>query len=195
MIQVLIYVNTFCEVNQLKNKYDNTEAKELFEKVYNQYRADIYKFCLVRLKGNVHYAEDCLQNTFLVLYKKYLENESIKQPRAFLYRTADNYVKKCYSEFQKQMSKTVDFDSAENSLFDEQYVIDSNVDYDIISKRIYKVLNADEMMLFTVKYIEDNTIEETAVRLGITKVCAAKRLQRLREKLKPILKENLVKGE
>ena len=61
---------------------------------YEKYFQSIYKYCRVRLGEFSQYAEDCVQDAFLVFYNKLRDGETVEQPRAFLYRTADNFVKR-----------------------------------------------------------------------------------------------------
>ena len=72
-------------------------VQDRFTQIYNEYKGPIYKMCLVRLKDE-NSAEDCMQNAFIVLYKKMLNKEEIENPRAFLYKTAGNFVLKCFDE-------------------------------------------------------------------------------------------------
>ena len=167
---------------------DNRESKKAiqdrFTQIYNEYKSSIFKFCLVRLNGDNDSAEDCMQNAFIVLYKKMLSEEEINNPRAFLYKTAGNFVLKTIEKKAKDSSKTVSISEYEDKIVDEQNEIDSNIDYELLNKRLNAVLTLDEQQLLKYKYIYDFKIDDIAQRLGITKPAAAKRLQRLREKIK-----------
>lgn len=158
--------------------------QDRFTQIYNEYKSSIYKFCLVKLSGDSNSAEDCMQNSFIVLYKKMKNNEEIENPRAFLYKTASNYVLKCIEEKAKENSKTVPISEYEDKAVDSQSIIDSDIDYSILNKKLNDALNPDEQMLLKLKYIDDLTIEQVAGVLNISKPAVAKRLQRLREKIK-----------
>lgn len=163
------------------------EIQDRFTQIYNEYKSPIYKMCLVKLKDKDN-AEDCMQNAFMVLYKKMLNSEEIKNPRAFLYKTAGNFVFKCFDEKAKNNNRIVPITDYEDKLVDEQSKIDSNIDYELLNRQLNAVLTPDERQLLKYKYVYDFTIEETAKRLNISKTAAAKRLQRLREKIKNSVK-------
>ena len=158
--------------------------QDRFTQIYNRYKSSIYKFCLVKLNGDSNSAEDCMQNAFIVLYKKMKNGEEINNPRAFLYKTAGNYVFKCIEEKTKENAKTVPISEYEDKAVDRQNIIDSDIDYSILNQKLNDVLNPDEKQLLKLKYIDDLTIEQVADILNITKPAVAKRLQRLREKIK-----------
>lgn len=158
-------------------------VQDRFTQIYNEYKSPIYKMCLVKLKDKDS-AEDCMQNAFMVLYKKMLSGEEIKNPRAFLYKTSGNFVLKCFEEKTKSNNRIVSISDYEDKLVDEQNKMDSNIDYEMLNKQLNTILTPDEQQLLSYKYIYDFTIEETAKRLNISKTAAAKRLQRLREKIK-----------
>lgn len=165
---------------------DSEKEKALqdrFTQIYNRYKGPIYKMCLVKLKDE-SIAEDCMQNAFIVLYKKMLNGEEIKNPRAFLYKTAGNFVLKSFDERAKQLDRTVSITDYEDRLIDEQNRIDNNIDYELLNKQLNALLTPDEQRLLKLKYIDDLTIEEAAKALDISKAAVAKRLQRLREKIK-----------
>lgn len=163
---------------------DNKKAlQDRFTQIYNEYKSAIYKFCLVKL-GDSSSAEDCMQNAFMVLYKRMLTKEEINNPRAFLYKTASNFVMKAIESRAKESSKTVPISEYEDKAVDNQNNIDSDIDYDLLNKRLNDLLSPDEQKLLKYKYIYDLTIDETAKRLNLTRPAVAKRLQRLREKIK-----------
>lgn len=160
-------------------KIKNSEFTQLYEK----YREEIYRYCYIKLKPNSQTAEDCTQNAFLALYEKLKNGVSIDNPRAFLYKAASNYVLKAYRDNEKHHFNSVPLDDYENKLCDNQYEIDSNIDYALLNKRLLSLLNKDEQELFRLKFIDDLTISQIKDALNISNDAAAKRLQRLRAKL------------
>lgn len=177
------------EVCSLDNDSGKKAIKDRFTQIYDEYRSAIYKFCLVRLRGDSHAAEDCMQNTFIVLYKKMQSKEEIEYPRAFLYRTADNLILKCVSQKVREEKSTVPLDEYEDLAYEErQDEIDSDIDYSVLNRKITAILNEEEQMLFKLKYIDDLTIEQAAAAVSISQTAAAKRLQRIRDKIKNSIK-------
>ncbi|MGN1201932.1 MAG: RNA polymerase sigma factor [Eubacterium sp.] len=167
----------------MDNKDSKKAIQDRFTQIYNEYKSPIFKMCMVKLK-DADNAEDCMQNAFMVLYKRMLNGEEINNPRAFLYKTAGNFVLKCFEANARDNSKIVPISEYEDKLVDEQSKIDSNIDYELLNNRLNAVLTPDEQQLLMYKYIYDLKIDEVATRLSISKTAAAKRLQRLREKIK-----------
>ncbi len=168
----------------MENLNSKKAVEDRFTQIYSDYKSSIYRFCLARLKGYSDRAEDCMQNAFIVLYKKLLNGDEIENPRAFLYKTAQNFVMKCFDEITTENNKIVPLSEHQDKVFDNQNQIDSDIDYEILNKRLNAVLTTDEQQLLRLKYIDDLKIEQVAVIMNITKPAAAKRLQRLREKIK-----------
>lgn len=167
---------------------DNQSGKKALDKtftdIYDQYKSSIYKFCLVKLNGDADIAEDCMQNTFVVFYNKLKNQEQINNPRAYLYSIANNHILKSIEEKTKQQSRIVPIDDYTEKVVDDQQSIDSNIDYDLLNERLSKLLTPDEQQLLKFRYIYDMPIDQIAKQLDLTKSAAAKRLQRLREKIK-----------
>ena len=172
----------------MRNVAENDTINELFTQLYNEHRKAVYKLCLARLSYDERSAEDCMQNAFLVLYKKLSSGEEIVYPKAFLYKTANKFVLKNIYEKQKYNKRYAPLEDYKSQGVDEQYEIDSKLDYDLLEKQISSCLNKSELELLKLKYIDDYTIEQTAEILNISKTAAAKRLQRLREKIKRNIK-------
>lgn len=61
--------------------------KEICEIIIEKYYTDVYKFCLNRLK-NIHAAEECTQEVFLLLFQKRAKLDLTEQLRSWLYESA-----------------------------------------------------------------------------------------------------------
>lgn len=168
----------------MESRDSNKAISDRFTEIYDKYKSSIYKFCLVRLNGDSESAEDCMQNAFMTLYRKLKDKEDIINPRAYLYRIANNYVLKCIEARAKDNSKLVPIDDYTDKASDESNDLDDRLDYELLNERLNKILTNDEQQLLRLKYIYDMKIEQVAAQLGITPQAAAKRLQRLREKIK-----------
>lgn len=158
--------------------------EDRFTQIYNQYKSSIYKFCLVRLNGDNSGAEDCMQNVFMTFYKKLRNNEEITNPRAYLYKIANNYIMKHIETNAKNNSNVLPLEDYTDKVVDNQSDVDSNLDYQLLNERLNKLLTPNEQQLLRLKYIDDLTIEQVAKVLNVNKQTVAKRLQRLRDKIK-----------
>lgn len=168
---------------------EKKKAKEQLVKSYNLHYKALYRFCNARLK-NEYQAEDCVQESFLVLYKKYLQNEKIENEKLFLYKVADNLIK---AQWRKNLKdeKIIDIDSLAEVMVVGTEIFE-RMDFEEFSEKLASVLNETDLLIYRLKYIEDNTIKEIAEKTALSFEAVAKRLSRLREKLK---EEFLEKGE
>ena len=157
------------------------QAKERLAASYNLHYKSLYRFCNSRLK-NEHQAEDCVQECFLVLYKKYMQNEQIENEKLFLYKVADNLIKSQWRKNAKT-EKLLDIDSVAEKLAVESEVY-KNLDFEELSNRRSSVLNENELLVYRLRYVEDKTIKEISEETALSFEAVAKRLSRLRQKLK-----------
>ena len=63
---------------------------KLVSECFKEYRLKLFRYCLARLDGSREDADDCVQDAFLVFQKTLAEGKTVENPRAFLYRTAEN---------------------------------------------------------------------------------------------------------
>lgn len=129
-------------------------------------------------------ADDCVQEAFLVYYNRLLSGESIENPRAYLYRTADNFVKRAVEAYGRSAKRTVPLEEAEE-LHSEDLPFDiENTDYDALAQGLLNTLSEQEKQFYKLKYIERLPLSEIAERLEISPTAAAKRSSRLRQHIK-----------
>ncbi len=148
------------------------------------------------MKCNVEYSEDCVQETFLVAYQKLKGGEEIKNPRAFLYTTATNFIKKKYNEIQKENDSTVNLDEVEYLLGDDTVnIVIDKLDYKELSNRLKNILSEKEEQLFKYRFVDEMQIKSIAKLLDITPANCSLRITRLRRKIIAGLKEYLQKGD
>ena len=158
-----------------------------FEEVYKAYSKSIFNFCMSRLSYNEDYSADCTQQTFLVYYEKLKSGMNIENSRAYLYRIAENYILKKYSEIQKEQQhietsaelETLNVKASDNS---EESILEK-LSYDELITLFKRTLKEDEFKLFSLKYIEGYKIIEIAQKEGITERNCSVKLFRIRKKL------------
>lgn len=162
------------------------QANEKLDMAYKQYYDVLSRFCNVRLK-NQHQAEDCVQEAFLILYKKYLQREEIENVRLFLYKIADNLVKAQWRKNQKE-EHILDIETLSEALAVKEDFFEQ-LDFDELTEKLSAVLNENELLVYKLKYIEDKTIKEISDETGLSFEAVAKRLSRLRIKLRELFQE------
>lgn len=161
------------------------QTTALLQQLYDDYRLKLFNFCLARLSGERESADDCVQEAFLVLNAKLRDGEEIENPRAFLYRTAENFVKRRQEEITKNTKRLVPLETAEEAaVSDEIYseALDS-IDYYTLAQKLIATLDDDEKLLYNLRYIQNTKVEEIALTLKISRPAASMRLIRLKTKI------------
>ena len=163
----------------------NKQTTALLQQLYDEYRLKLFNFCLARLSGERESADDCVQEAFLVLNNKLLGGEKIENPRAFLYRTAENFVKRRQEQIAKEIKRNVPLESAtEAATIDEVFSeAIKNIDYDALAERLIASLDEDEKLLYNMRYRQNTRVDEIALTLNISRPAASMRLVRLKTKI------------
>lgn len=167
-------------------------ASQMLDRDYRLYYANLHRFCNVKLK-NTEQADDCVQECFFVLYERYMKNEEIKNVPGFLYKIADNLIKAQWRENQRA-ENVVQIDSIADTISatEDEY---SDIDYDLLAEKLLCILSQSEKELYRLKYIENKTIKEIATELNTSFDAVAKRLSRLRQKIKEHITEHFKGGD
>ena len=116
-----------------------------------------------------------------------MKGEDIKNVAGFLYKIADNLIKTQWRENQRA-EKTVQIETLSDiipSNRDEH----SDTDYDALAEKLLQTLSDNEKELYKLKYIDNKSIEEISEELKINYQAVAKRLSRLRQKVKELITE------
>lgn len=160
------------------------QADEALKHAYELCFTPLLKYCNVRKGDAAVSADDCVQEAFLVYYNKLLSGETFQNPRAFLYRTADNFLKQAIEQFVRQRDRTVPLEDAEALSAAPLPFEASDLDYDKLAAVLLSELTTEEQALYRMKYIERRPLFEIAELLGISPAAAAKRTSRLRSRIK-----------
>lgn len=161
------------------------QATALLQQLYDDYRLKLFNFCLARLSGERESADDCVQEAFLVLNSKLLDGEKIENPRAFLYRTAENFVKRRQEEIAKEIKRNVPLETATEAATSDEIYVDTldSIDFDALAERLIDTLDDDEKMLYNLRYIKNTRVDEIAIILNISRPAVSMRLMRLKTKI------------
>lgn len=166
-----------------------TFANEKLSAAYRAYGKAIEKFCRLRLGDAVDSADDCVQETFCVYYKKLLAGEEIEQAKAFLYRTADIMVKRAKAEHFKNAKRIVELDEAKEVEAVQTDETAQNLDYDFLKRMLIAKLSEEEQKLYIKKYVERKSLKEIGDELNIPPTTVANRTSRLRSKIRELTQE------
>lgn len=150
----------------------------------------ILKYCLIKLNNDYHVASDVTQEVMITLFKKW---QSLKKDNitAWLYRTADNHIKRYYTKLKKDKQYVI-FDCEQQSVQqfeNEKMKLETGI-YKYIHK-IYKSLDDDEKILFTYRYQQDLTLREISKIMNIPYSTLYDKLRKLKGKIETIIKNVL----
>lgn len=153
-------------------------SNSIYNEMIKRYYKPIFAYCLVKLKNKAS-AEDCTQEVFLWLYKKWGSIKNFDNINAWLHRTADNVIKKYISRNAKETpipDDILDIPIQEN-FFD--------------GNDIAVLIGKDDYDLLLNYYIAGKSSKEIADDLSISETVLRKRIQRIRDKIK----KHLYKGD
>lgn len=176
-------------------KVNIKHCKKLFNKYYDENIEKIKKYCYFKLSDYPDYAEDCVQDTFRVLYEELLKGKSFKYITAFLVKTAGNFVNLKLRDIDKQKNKNISIEGNELELLYEQNFFNDVPDELILKYKdeIISSLEEEEQILLgkTCKYLNDSyrTTKQLAVEYSCSKTNIRQKIYVLRNRIKAIAKE------
>lgn len=156
--------------------------KEIFTKIWHEYRSEMCRFCYANLKGHNGEVEEIVEKAFYLLWKKMSEDETPPVPQAWLYKTIDNLIKMEYRR-QKKDNKYLDFgfDLCANL----QYVVDLDEEMaqQELNRELIKAVNEeltdDDRELIKYLFLENKPHREIAAILGISENAVKQRRFRM----------------
>ena len=170
-------------------------ADEQLEEAFTLYSKSLERFCYTRLGEASEYSSDCVQDTYCLFYSKLLDGEKFQNPRAFLYKTANNMVLKTKEKYFKNAKRTKNLDEAESiaiNVEDEyEQKLDEFIDIEKAKQILIAKLNDSEIELYQMKYVEQKSLKEISSILGIPPTTVAMRTSRLRAKIKDLISPTL----
>lgn len=180
--------------------FNDSSAEALFDEIARRYYRDIYKYCYSRLDFNKEDAEDCTQEAFIVLYKSLPQIKNPDCIAAWLYKTADNFVKRRIAQYGKDKKHLMSYadqsekDQIENSIaYEENFdlLFEEKVDIEKYMRIILAQLSEKELTLWYLYFKENKSIQDICSVLKISKPSASARIYRLKNKLRRIINKTL----
>ena len=161
------------------------QIADLLRRCYDEYRLKLFSFCLARLSGERGSADDCVQEAFLVLHQKLLDGEEIENPRAFLYRTAENFVRRRQEQISKENKRNLPLEDAYETASSEDIYFDivEQIDYEELARQLIENLDDNEKTIYSMRYMKKMRVDEIATELNISRPAASMRLMRLKTKI------------
>ncbi len=159
------------------------ESKETFEKYFNEYYSQVYKYILKRI-SNIADAEDLAMESFISCYKKFDEFDTNKASFAtWLYVVVNNKLKNYYRD-QKQTeeldSEQISFSGIEDEIIEAQYIYGMRQELAIALETLPDI----QRKIIILKYFNNKSSKEIAECMGMTAGNVRVNLTRAIDKLK-----------
>ncbi len=172
--------------NSVKNKAD-----KLLDEYCQNFKTSLYKYAYLRTGHDKDAAEDCVQEAFMVIYKRLCKGEEFEQPKAFLYRTLDNFVKEHNKrvEKQKRINESV---TNETTTFELPILteLDEQSENEII-RIVFNAMQERDKVIYRRRYIDKCSVGDIAKEYGLSVSAVTTRLYRIRQKAEEIITSEL----
>ena len=167
-----------------------------FEKLYREYYAPIFEYCLTKLSFDRDAAAEAADNVFVTVYRKWDRLEIGGNVKYWLYRAADNFIKKQ----QKKKKLTADrfdrfgdageLENRDDLAAKDVYFRSETPEEELIAE-IRDSLPEEYGDLFNMRYVEKKTLEDISSSLGVTYSTLRRRIAKLDIVIKRTVHEKL----
>lgn len=171
----------------------DNRRKEQESKVTERYYNEILSYCRYHLSFDKEASEECTQDVF-VTFLQTCRSKNIYTPRAWLYRTADNFINryKRYLKKQKKLFLTLPYADGRKENLTQQLIYNQNferifyekIDLEKYKNEILKGIKKDELELINLYFKNHVPIKKIAAIYNISENAVSNRLHRLRLKIK-----------
>ena len=142
-----------------------------------QFYAEILRYCQNKLPNDIHGAEDCTQDVFLLLYQKRDEIDFNQNIRGWLYATADRII----SNYQKKQSRILQMLSVDLTKIEDR----SSDSEQAFTSQTFACLSEDELELLKAYYgANKGERQDIAKRYNLTLAQLYKKIHVIRNKLR-----------
>jgi RNA polymerase sigma-70 factor, ECF subfamily len=169
---------THCTDEELMQKIVKGNA-QAFEALYDRYSALMYRFFYRMLGQNAALSQDFTQDIFLKIVEKPTLFDPNRSFKSWIYSVATN---KCKNAFRDKK----DVQSIDNQVFECEENIEFRIDSQVFEAHLMTAIDALEMSVkqcFVLRYLEDLSIREIAVIVGIPEGTVKSRLHHTTKKL------------
>lgn len=171
-----------------------SDINRIFEQLYNEYIGYISHYCYYKLSDYPEYAQDCIQDTFRVLFEKLSENVEIEYPKAFLIKTASNFVKLKYRDIDKEKNRhiSIDYDFPDIPVEQEFFSIDYNVIDSLKNEILSELSDSEKELLSKICRNYENsykTTKQLAEEYSCSETNIRQKIFVLRTKIKRLIKD------
>lgn len=150
----------------------------IYKEIANKYYNDIYKYCYYKLGYHREDAEECTQEVFMILLKRWKSLSSHENIRGWLYRVADNVMRNYSRKSNRYKNELSKFEDISLNL---KY----NEDYEVLE--LLSILTIDEQNLLKEYYLDKATAKELSDKYKLSENTIYVKMHRIKIKLKKIL--------
>ena len=167
-----------------------------FEELYREYYAPIFEYCLTKLSFDRDAAAEAADNVFVTVYRKWDRLDVGGSVKYWLYRAADNFVKKQYKKKKRSADRTDRFcdpeelENRDDLSARDVYFRSEKSEEDLISE-IGGSVPGEYRELFNLRYVEKKTIEEISSCLGVPYSTLRRRIAKLEIVIRRTVHEKL----
>ncbi|GAB3899628.1 RNA polymerase sigma factor [Spirosoma agri] len=168
---------------QLVKIYQDTNADDSFEMLYNRYVGKVYQKCLSITKDSES-AHDYTQDIFIKVFSKLDTFQNRSAFSTWLYSVSHHY---CLD--QLRLNKRMTTESLSDEITNNLSEPDANVSVDNQMQTLERVmsdLSEDEVKLLRLKHEQGLSIREISLQYSISESAVKMRLKRTRDKLQEL---------
>jgi len=164
-----------------------TNITETFKKIYEEQSDSIFRFCLTRV-SNREQALDITQETFLRLWKSFLEDKKVLNHKAFLFAIAHHLIIDWYRKKKSiSLDKIINNEKESYDVPDEKTIdnIEVGAEGRFLLEKINELTPTYKESVY-LRYVENLTPQEIGNILNISANAAGVRVNRGLEELRKI---------
>ena len=163
---------------------EHKDREQLFLKLYDEYASPIFRHCYFRVSSR-ELAEDLTQESFMRTWNYLAEAKTIDNPKAFLYRIAENLVVDYYRK-KKELSLDV---LAEKGFDPSGDGASSILDYADMrhARQMIEELEPQHREILILRFVDDLPIRDIAGIIGKSENVVSVRIHRAMQKLRHLL--------
>jgi RNA polymerase sigma-70 factor (ECF subfamily) len=167
-------------------------SEESFLKAFDEYSDTLFRHASFRI-SNRERAMDITQDTFIKAWDYVRKGQKVQEWKSFLYRVLNNLI---IDEYRRKKEQSLDalieedpFHANASLAVDSRVAHEDHLDEELLLDKVRTYipqLSEEHQVVLTLKYVEDLSPKEIALRIGTTENAASVRVHRAIEQLKKL---------
>jgi RNA polymerase sigma-70 factor (ECF subfamily) len=170
----------------------NLADAQNFGLLYDHYAPILWRHVLLRTRS-ADDADEIVSKTFLKTWEYVRTRRRVRNVRSFLWTAANRMLVDFYRANSRARARFADFSLAEENHPVVIPAIDEQLDFKGEAAEVVnalRVLNSEEAMLLTLRFVEELSLEEVAAIYGRSKNATAVAIHRALKRLRQVLRTN-----